>query len=443
VKPWEGRTLHLVGVGGAGMSGYALAAAALGAEVSGSDRAGSPLLERLREAGVDARCPHDPGNLPAAADALVVRSSAIPDDNPELIAAAERGLRVVPRAELLRELSALKRTIAVAGAHGKTTTTSMLAHVLIECGLDPAYLIGGELRSTGRGASWGEGGWLVVEADESDRSMLAIETDVAVVTNVELDHHATYGSLEELREVFREFLKSPEQAVIWDRPELVELRGGRQLIAYDARQAELVAGGARMRWRDHDVALSVPGIHNARNAVAALEAAVLAGAGEAAAVAAIASFEGAGRRFETLGHSAAGALVIDDYAHHPTEIEATIAAARTLGEGRVIAAFQPHLFSRTEHLAGAFGRALATADLACVLDVYPARERAEDFPGVSGLTVAEAVADAASGREVLWLPRFDEAERVLGARLRAGDVLLVLGAGDVRELGERLVVGTA
>lgn len=438
-SPWAGRRLHLVGIGGAGMSGYATVAAQLGAQVSGSDRAPSPALDALRAAGIDARVGHDAANLPAGEDLLVVRSSAIGDRNPEVEAARERGLRVVPRAELLRELSALKRTIAVAGAHGKTTTTSMTAHVLLGCGMDPAYLIGGELRTTGRNAAWGAGDWLVVEADESDRSMLALEVDIAVVTNVELDHHATYGSLQEVRDVFREFLVSPPHAVIWDRPELLELRGDRALIAYEAEGVQLSESGTRLRWRGQDVQVSVPGLHNARNAVAALEASALAGADPGQAAAAIAGFAGAGRRFERLGRSACGALVVDDYAHHPTEVAATIAAARTLGAGRVVAAFQPHLYSRTQHLAGAFGRALAAADLACVLDVYPARERAADFPGVTGRLIAEAVVDAAPGREVLWLPSFDDAEPVLRARLRADDVLLVLGAGDVRTLGERML----
>ncbi len=438
-RPWTGRHLHLVGIGGAGMSGYAAVAAQLGATVSGSDRAESPALERLRAAGIDARAGHEAANLPAADDTLVVRSTAIGDDNPEVGAARERGLDVVPRAELLRELSALKRTIAVAGAHGKTTTTGMTAHVLLECGVDPAYLIGGELRTTGLNAAWGDGDWLVVEADESDRSMLSLNVEVAVVTNVELDHHSTYGSLQEVREVFREFLQRPAQAVIWDRPDLLGLRGDRPVVAYEAHDVDLGDGGSRLVWRGHDVRLAVPGLHNARNAVAALEAAALAGADPARAAQAIATFSGAGRRFETLGRTASGALVIDDYAHHPTEVAATIAAARTLGARRVLVAFQPHLYSRTQHLAGAFGRALAAADVACVLDVYPARERASDFPGVTGRLVAEAVADAAPGRDVLWLPRFDDAEAVLRGRLRDGDVLLVLGAGDVRTLGERLV----
>ncbi len=438
-RPWEGRRLHFVGIGGAGMSGWASVAVELGAQVSGSDRADSVALERLRGLGADARAGHDAANLPAGDDVEVVFSTAVPGDNPELRLARERGLRVMPRAELLHELTSLKRTIAVAGAHGKTTTTSMVAHVLLGCGMDPGYLIGGTLSTTGRNAAWGTGDWLVVEADESDRSMLALDVDVAVVTNVELDHHATYGSLGEVREVFREFLDGPAHAVILDRPELLELRGAGDVIAFDVTDAVLEPSGSRFAWRGHDVHVTVPGEHNARNAAAALEAAALAGADPAAAVSAIATFSGAGRRFESLGMTASGARVVDDYAHHPTEVAATIAAARTLRPVRLVAVFQPHLYSRTQHLAGAFGRALAGADLVCVVDVYPARERAEDFPGVSGRTVAEAVVDAAPGREVMWLPGFDDAERVLRGRLRDGDLCLVLGAGDVRVLGERLV----
>src|SRR5690349_3864618 len=196
--PWSDRRLHLVGVGGAGMSGYALVCAQLGASVSGSDRAESPVLERLRAAGIDARAGHDAANVPPGDDVEVVLSTAVPADNPERVAALERGLRVMPRADLLGELTALRRVIAVGGAHGKTTTTSMAAHVLLRCGMDPGYLIGGDLRTTGCNAAWGTGEWLVVEADESDRSMLSIDADVAVVTNVELDHHATYASLAEV-----------------------------------------------------------------------------------------------------------------------------------------------------------------------------------------------------------------------------------------------------
>ena len=437
---WSSRQLHFVGIGGAGMSGWASVAADLGAAVSGSDAADSPTLAALRAQGIGAHAGHAISNLPSGGNTELVRSSAIPDSNPELAAARERGLRVMERAELLAELTALRRTIAVAGAHGKTTTTSMVAQVLIECGLDPGYLIGGELRSSGRNAAWGSGEWLIVEADESDRSMLSLNVEVAVVTNVELDHHANYRSLAELREVFRSFLSRPSHAVMPDLPELLELRGEMPVIAFNVDALELRPGGSSFQWRGEQVTLSVPGAHNAANAVAALESALLAGVEPGEAARAIKSFSGAGRRFEELGRSESGALIIDDYAHHPTEVAATIAAARTLGSKRVVAVFQPHLFSRTERLAAEFGRALAAADVVCVLDVYEAREKPEDFPGVDGRLIAAAAADAAGGKEVLWLPYFSEALTQLNLLLRAGDSCLILGAGDVRSLGEDLVV---
>jgi UDP-N-acetylmuramate--alanine ligase len=436
-RPWAGRRLHLIGLGGAGMSGYARVAAQLGAAVSGSDRADSAGLRALSELGVAVHVGHDAANVPPDDGVEVVHSTAIPADNPERAAARERGLPDHPRADLLAELSLLKRTIAVAGAHGKTTTTSMIAHALLRCGLQPSYLIGGALTTTGLNADWAPGEWLVVEADESDRSMLSLHVDIAVVTNVELDHHATFGSLAELRELFRTWLAVAPQAVLWNRPDVVALRSERPFVTFDA-DPRLDAGGSSFSWRGHEVRLSVPGAHNARNAAAALEACALAGVDEARAVAALADFAGAGRRFQELGVTGAGARVIDDYAHHPTEVAATVDAARTQGAQRVVAVFQPHLYSRTQRLAREFGTALARADVAAVLDVYPARERAEDFPGVSGLLVAEAAADAAGGRTVLWLPDFDAAERALGALLRAGDLCLVLGAGDVDELGRRL-----
>jgi UDP-N-acetylmuramate--alanine ligase len=436
-RPWAGRRLHLIGLGGAGMSGYARVATQLGAVVSGSDRADSPGLAALRELGVEVHVGHDAANLPAG-EVEIVHSTAIAPDNPERIEAVRRGLPDRPRAELLGELSALKRTIAVAGAHGKTTTTSMAAHILLRAGLEPAYLIGGALTTTGLNADWGQGEWLVVEADESDRSMLALSVDVAVVTNVELDHHATFGSLNEVREVFRTFLASPPSAVLWDRPDVTELRGSHPFIAFDVPAPRLDDHGSTFEWRNEEVRLQVPGAHNARNAAAALEAAVVAGVDPGAAAAALADFHGAGRRFERVGATSTGAEVIDDYAHHPTEVAATIDAARTRRPSRVVAVFQPHLYSRTQRLAREFGIALARADVVVVLDVYPARERAEDFPGVSGLLVAEAAADAAHGRPVYWLPTFDDAERALRAVLSEGDLCLVLGAGDVDTLGRRL-----
>jgi UDP-N-acetylmuramate--alanine ligase len=439
--PWSGRRLHFVGVGGAGMSGYARAAHALGAQVSGSDRADSPYTERLRADGVlQASIGHDVANVPAGADVEVVFSSAVPPENPERAAARERGLRERPRAELLGELTALKRTIAVAGTHGKTTTASMLVHALRGAGMEPGWLVGAPVGDGLPNARWGKGEWLVVEADESDRSMLSLHVEVAVLTNVELDHHASFASLAQLRAAFREFLAKPPSAVVWDRPELLELRAG-AVTPYDVRALTLTAGGSRFAWRERNVCLSVPGAHNAVNAAGALEAALIAGADRGRAIEGIEGFRGAGRRFQLLSVTASGARVYDDYAHHPTEVAATLAAARTLEPRRLVAVFQPHLYSRTALLAREFGRALALADVVVVLDVYPAREHAEDHPGVSGLLIAQATADAAGGRLVHWLPTFADAESVLLDLLGEGDLCVAMGAGDIDGLGRQLVEG--
>jgi UDP-N-acetylmuramate--alanine ligase len=433
--PFEGRSLHFVGIGGAGMSGLALVAKALGARVTGSDRADSSYCERLRAAGIDPVIGHDATNYPPGADLVV--STAIPDDNPELAAARAADAHVLHRGDLLGELSRMKRTIAVSGTHGKTTTASMAAHVLRETGRDPAFLIGGELRSAGTNAAWGEGPWAVIEADESDRSFLKLYRPVAVVTNVELDHHATYSSLRELEEAFAEFAEPSELLILGPG---VELEGRGREVRFDVRgRVDLFPGGSRFDVQGTEVELRVPGRHNILNALAALAACRAAGVEPAEAGPALASFTGAARRFEYHGRTGSGALVFDDYAHHPTEVRATLEAARTLtGEGRLVACFQPHLYSRTRLLAREFGRALALADLVVVLDVYPARERAEDFPGVSGLTVARTAADAAGGRPVWWLPAIEDAERMLAAELREDDVLLTMGAGDVDRLARGL-----
>jgi UDP-N-acetylmuramate--alanine ligase len=450
------------------MSGYARAARILGAKVSGSDRALSPYAERLRADGVlEARIgPHDPANVPSGEDVEVVYSSAVPAENPERQAARERGLPERARGELLAELTALKRTIAVAGTHGKTTTASMLVHALRRAGLQPGWLVGGSVGDDLPNAEWGEGEWLVVEADESDRSMLSIDVEIAVLTNVELDHHATFASLAELREAFRSFLALARAGVVvWDRPELLALTGrappgegaedalprhtgegtGEEparvevVVPYDVPEPTLDAGGSRFEWHGLEVRLEVPGAHNALNAAGALEAARLAGAGAALAIQGLAGFHGADRRFQRLGATVRGALVYDDYAHHPTEVAATLHAARTLEHRRLVAVFQPHLYSRTALLAGEFGQALALADVVVVLNVYPARERAEDHPGVSGLQIAERTADAAEGRPVYWLPTFADAEPVLRDLLGEGDLCVAMGAGDVQALGRRLV----
>ena len=437
-RGWDGRRLHFIGIGGAGMQGWATVARELGAQVSGSDREESAALGALREAGIDARAGHDPGNLPPGDEVEVVLSTAIPPDNPELLAARERGLRVMPRAELLGELTALRQTIAVAGAHGKTTTASMVAHLLAAAGLDPGYLLGGTAASTGRNAAWGSGDWLVVEADESDRSLLSLSVEIGVLTNVELDHHATYRSLDELRGVFAEFLRRAPQAVLPDDPEVLSLREEGETVTFDPRPVDTAGGSPRFSWRGHEVRLAVPGEHNAWNAAAALEAARAAGVGEAEAVAAVATFRGPGRRFEVLGRTAGGALVVDDYAHHPTEVAAAVAAARSLAPERLVAVFQPHLFSRTRELGAGFGRALSGADEVVVVDIYPSRERAEDFPGVTGELVAAAAREAGTPAAVEWIPGMEEAGRSLEGSLGPGDLCLVMGAGDIRRLGERL-----
>ena len=427
---WSGRRLHFVGIGGAGMSGLALVARALGAAVTGSDRAESPYMAPLRAAGVEPAIGHDAGNVPPGAEVVV--STAIAPDNPEL-AGAERLLH---RSDLMAEVARLRRCIAVSGTHGKTTTSCMVAHVLIEVGRRPAYLIGGELRTSGRNADWGGGDWIVVEADESDRSFLKLEPEVAVVTNVELDHHATYRTRHEIEEAFAQFTAAAGTTIAWDEAPVAAD------VAYglgDASGLELGPAGTRFEALGAEVRLQVPGAHNVLNALAALHACRAAGVEPAEAAAALASFPGAGRRFESVGTTASGALVYDDYAHHPTEVRATLDAARTLEPRRLLACFQPHLYSRTERLARDFGKALALADAACVLDVYPARERAEEFPGVSGWMVATATADASRGRPVYWTPRLEDAERRLATLLREGDLLLTLGAGDVDTVARALV----
>ena len=328
--------------------------------------------------------------MPDGDDVELVVSTAIGAENPERAAGRERGLAEIHRGALLGELSRLRRTISIAGTHGKTTTASMAAHALLALGWDPTYVIGGELRRPGESASAGRtppsarGEWLVVEADESDRSFLELTSEIAVVTNIELDHHTTYPSLHDLEQAFGDFLRNGLRCVVADTEEaeaFLDRVGIVESAFFGASEIALGEDGSRFVWAGQPVALSVPGVHNVANAAAALTACVIAGAKPREVAGTLADFAGAGRRFERLGHHASGALVVDDYAHHPTELRATIAAARTLGHPRVVAVFQPHLFSRTQMLCREFGAALAQADVAVVLDIYPSRERAEDFPG--------------------------------------------------------------
>jgi UDP-N-acetylmuramate--alanine ligase len=440
-RDWGSRRLHFIGIGGAGMSGLALVCARLGAEVTGSDRADSSYMERLRGAGLEPAIGHDAANLPEGAEVVV--STAIGEDNPELALARERGVEPIHRGELLAQLCAEKRLIAIAGTHGKTTTTAMAVWALRALGADPAFFIGGEVPGLGPdgapgNAGWGEGEWVVAEADESDGSFLRLLPEVAVVTNVEMDHHTRWGSLADLHDAFARFAAPVRGLVLPGDEEM----GWLAAAAASAEQVRFDAGAPGPA----EMSLAVPGEHNARNARAALGAIELAGFTSGAAAKALASFPGVHRRLELKG-SRGPVHIYDDYGHHPTEVRAALSALLELAPKRLVAVFQPHLYSRTKALAAEFGAALALADEAIVLDVYPAREEpVGELAGVSGLQVAQAAAERNGGRPVWWLPRIDLARRALTDRLDQhpelygeGTVLVTIGAGDVFKLGESLV----
>jgi UDP-N-acetylmuramate--alanine ligase len=383
--PLSGRKLWLAGIGGAGMSGYAILSAAWGAEVSGWDRRETPYLAGVRRAGIPVEISEGPPDPPADAEAFI--SSAF----------AGR-IEGASRAELLAELVGLADSLVVAGAHGKTTTTAMIAFVLDRLGRDPSFLIGGEIPQLGGNARAGSG-WLVVEGDESDRSVFALPATVAVVTNVELDHHATFGSDAELERAFEEWTSGIE-TVVWGR---------------DLEPVELE--------------LAVPGLHNRLNAACALAALEAIDVPRADAEPLLAEFAGARRRFQSVGE-VGGVLFYDDYGHHPAEIAATLDTARGLKkEGRVLALFQPHLYSRTLHLADELAEALTRADIACVTEIYPARE--EPVPGVSGKLVVDRVSELRPGMRIGWAPALADAAALIAAQARPGDLVLTIGAGDV------------
>jgi UDP-N-acetylmuramate--alanine ligase len=379
-QPLAGRRIWIAGIGGAGMSGYALLARAWGAEVAGWDRAETPYLRHLE--GVAVEISAEPPPPPSRWEVFVSTAFA-------------RLVEGRPRAELLAELVAQRRTIVVAGAHGKTTTSAMIAFCLDRLELDPAFLIGGDVPQLDGNARAGSG-WLVVEGDESDRSLAALRPEIAVLLNVDLDHHTTFTSRAEVESFYEDWLRDVPQVV----------RG---------MELEPVA-----------LDLAVPGEHNLRNAAAALAALELAGVSRPDAEAAIVDFRGAGRRLESHGE-AGGVTVLDSYAHHPTELAADLAAVRN--GGRLLALFQPHLYSRTLHLAHGFAEALAAADAACVTEIYPARE--EPMPGVSGRLVVDELAQLRPGMRIGWAPSLEDAATVVAGWARPGDTILTLGAGDV------------
>ncbi len=436
---WSGRRLHFIGIGGAGMSGLALVCHGLGASVTGSDRSRSSYFERVVAAGVPATVGHAAGNLPDGAEVVV--STAISADNPELALAREQGRRVMHRSDLLAELCAAKRTIAVAGTHGKTTTTGMLIWAMRSLGLDPAFFVGGELPGVGEdgaeaNSGWGSGEWAVVEADESDGSFLVLDPEVAIITNIEMDHHARWSGLAELREAFASFAAKASTVI---EP------GPRPDPATVAGRSSSGTGSTITFDRDQpgpsEFELLVPGLHNLLDARAAVAAMTAVGVDAAAAAGALADFPGVKRRLEFKG-TCSGAKVYDDYAHHPTEVEASLTALRGLGPAKLIAVFQPHLYSRTKAFSDAFGGALALADEVVVLDVYPAREEpVGPFEGVSGLDVLRAAADRGRATRTWWAPDLESAEKVVRDLLAPGRIVVTVGAGDITRLSDRLVRG--
>ena len=376
MRPLEGRRLWFVGIGGAGLSAYAQLARAWGAEVGGWDRAATPYLDAFAGERVE-----------------VAPEPVVPEGWEAVVSAAYPDVPGRPRGEFLAELVGLRRSIVVAGSHGKGTTAAMIAFVLRDTGHDPAWLVGAPVPQLGSNAGAGDG-WLVAEGDESDRSVFGLPAEIAVVTNVELDHHSEFASLEELEHEFARWT-ARARAVIRDAPPFVG-------------------------------ELALPGELNRRNAGTALAALEAAGVSREQAAPVLARFTGTGRRFEV--SEAGGVTIVDDYGHHPTELAATIAAVRERYPGRRLRVlFQPHLYSRTRHLAAEIGAALAAADDVTVTDVYPARE--QPLPGVTGKLVVESLSDR--GLLAAWVPTVEDGVAYLARRAEAGDVLLVIGAGDV------------
>ncbi|MBS0432796.1 MAG: UDP-N-acetylmuramate--L-alanine ligase [Proteobacteria bacterium] len=444
------RRVHFIGIGGAGMSGIAEVLHTLGYAVSGSDVHASPVTERLRKMGVAVAIGHDARNVDSA-DAVVI-SSAIRRDNPELAAAHERRIPVVPRAEMLGELMRFRRGIAVAGTHGKTTTTSLVASVLAEAGYDPTFVIGGQLVSAGAHARLGAGEYLVAEADESDGSFLLLSPVIAVVTNIDADHLENYGGdFARVRKAFSDFLHRLPfyglAVLCVDDAEVAQLAGAvpRNVLTYaieraaDVRATNVRADGATMHFDLHlpdgavqAVTLNLPGRHNVSNALAAGAIGWQLGVASASIAAALEKFQGVGRRFRQRGELALDrgrALLVDDYAHHPRELAAVFEAARGgWPDRRLVVAFQPHRYTRTRDLLDDFAAVLCEADVLLLTDVYPAGE--SPIANADGRALARAV--RARGKvDPVFVEHPRELRTALPALLRDGDLLLLLGAGDI------------
>lgn len=445
----EAKRVHFIGVGGAGMSAIAKVLVERGVPVSGSDLKRSRAAIVLEAMGADIHVGGHDASL-VSADDMVVVSSAIPDANPELQRARELGCEIVTRGSALAALLSASDAIVVAGTHGKTTTTSMIISILRQAGADPTYLVGGGLNESGTNARFGRGRFAVAESDESDGSFLLLSPFIGAVTNVEIDHIDRYSSLQDVRDAFVTFVQrcSKEGMVVLpaEDEELATAAPGEVLTfgdGGDVSASERVSGpfGARFsmtfRGASVDVELSVPGLHNIDNALAASAVCLAAGVSPESIGSGLGAYRGVERRFQVRG-SARGITVVDDYAHHPTEVKATLAAARTAThDGRVVAVFQPHRFSRVAAFANEFGASFADADRVVLTDVYGAGE--VPVPGISGKLIADSVCEHFPGRPVAYLPHRADLLAYLEDSLRSGDVVLTMGAGDVTVVGEELL----
>ncbi len=445
------RRIHIVGVGGAGMSAIAEVLIGTGHSVSGSDLADSAPLQRLRQAGANAWVGHSAEQV-GDAEAVAI-STAIPATNAEVIEAERRGIPVLRRAEILTAITEAWHTVSVAGTHGKTTTSAMLTFALQGAGLDPAFIVGGDLRDLGRGAAVGSGEILVVEADESDGTFVKLSSDAVIVTNVEPDHLEHYGGFEGLRSAFVAFLRDATgpRVVCLDDPgsaELIDDLAPLPMTTYGVHADAMwcivdplptpvgISFTVRGPRGDHAISLNQPGMHNARNATAALAMAVELGADAEAAAAALTAFGGVGRRFEHRGE-AEGIDLVDDYAHLPTEVAAALAAAESLAPERLVAVFQPHRYSRTEQLWSTFTDAFGDADVLIVTGIYSAGEAPRQ--GITGALVADDVRAAHPELDVRYIESLDDVLEELVRELRRGDMCMTLGAGDLTTLPDRLL----
>ncbi|MHB8219602.1 MAG: UDP-N-acetylmuramate--L-alanine ligase [Acidimicrobiales bacterium] len=442
------RRVHVVGIGGAGMSAIASVLASMGHSVSGTDVRTSPAVERLKEQGISVSIGHRADHV-GRAD-VVTYSPAVAEDNVELVEARRLGIPVVQRSEMLGSIASLRRCIAVAGTHGKTTTASMLSLILVEAGLQPSFLIGADVNEIGTNAVWNRGEWVVVEADESYGSFRSIRPEVAVLTNVEPDHLDHYGTFTSLRDAFDRYLESASGARVTSADDPVGAAIGRRRGATSVgvsdtatyRMVDLVLDRSSLAFGLSGpdgplgtMSVPVPGLHNARNAAMAAVAASLVGASPADIASSLARFTGVPRRFEFRGE-VNGVTFVDDYAHLPTEVRAALAAARSGRWPRIVAVFQPHRYTRTSTLAGTFAGAFADADVVVVTDVYSAGER--PVPGVSGQLVVDAVSSADHAKPVVYAPSRDQLVHRVAGLLRAGDLCLTLGAGDLTTLPDEL-----